>query len=762
MIHRVRRDSLCLEKVRLAAKDQAYGNAADNKALTLRGRRLSSPECPPEELCTDIRPYGEVFTALDISYTPDCSWDTVEAFCLSLPHLETLSAQCCNLPDPVKVPQWPKRLKSLNLARNHLTQCPPGLETLPALQVINLSGNCIESLAQDVLKLSQLKKLYLTGNPLVYPPKSVAQQGVEAVRSYCGVAPVLAVHSALSVTDGGYDSAVHCPETSQEGSTVMDTTCSEGEEEEEEEGSRNNEENSEREEDSEVERDLMHNCAGGTPLHFSPDVLPPLYSWVTTEHSCQVYLPHGHDLMEVQVHSVQDHSLLPSLQPNEILATPVVSVQPHGMRFPPDSPAVLVIPHCIDPSVLSGAQLIPLCSNTSSRQSPEWKKLDNSTVEIFSNCVKLTTVHFSLFAVLLHWPYPSAMVEADPQRGARVTVPEVPGLSVELPPGAVQEPISLKAVVYFGDEPYHVCSGAALASACIGLEPHGQQFNKPVEICVPIPDGGLICEEFGGQLSLWHAEYSEEGAPLHWEQEDVLYELQEVEPGLHVVHFSVTHFSWFKWMWDLPQAVLRAAQAGAVHVFQHMRLRAISVRCQVLMSPPIHDRTCGMAVAVFRFGEPLRSIANYKWILADSGERRRYLRTGTVEVVLTGLFQPISEFEENELKDTVIFTGQDFCLEFALKLKETVELPLHDHQVIGKLVLKEITGQSGRAVISVNLIKVSYICVPKCKILVCAPCPYQPAPPFLPLQPAEEAPGSLRPIQSAFPGKQMSPDNMQF
>ena len=725
MIQRIRRDSSCLEEVRLAARDQAYGSAADNKALTLRGRRLSSSECPPEVLCKDIRPFGEVFTALDISYTSDCTWDTVDAFCVSLPHLQSLSAQCCDLCDPVKVLRWPQKLKNLNLARNSLRQCPPGLESLPALRVINLSGNLIEALAQDVLKLSQLKKLHLTGNPLVYPPKSVAQQGVEAVRRYYGVTPMPVVHSATSVTDGGYDSAGHCPGTSQEGSTIMDTTCSEGEEEEKEDyNSRRDEESSEEdEESSEVEEDLIQNCPGTTPLSFSPDMLPPLYSWVATEHSCQVYLPRGHDLVEVQIHVVQDHSLLPPLQPNEILATPVVSVQPHGRIFPSDFPAVLVIPHCIDPSRLSSTRLVPMCSNTTAHQSPQWKKLDSSMVEIFGNCIKLTTIHFSLFAVLLRWPYPSTAVEVDPQCGAHVTVQEVPGLSVSLPPGALQEPVCLKTVVYFGDEPYHTCSGAALASPCIGLEPHGQQFSKPVDITVPIPDCDLIREEFGSQLSLWCAEYSEERAPLHWEREDVPYELQEVEPGLCIICFSVTHFSWYKWMWDLPQALLQAARAGAVYVFQRMRVQAISVRCQVLMSPPIHDRTCGMAVAVFRFGEPLRSIANYKWILADSGERRRYLRTGTIEVVLTGNFEPISEFEENELKERVTFTGQDFCLEFALKLKDTVELPLRDHQVIGKLVLKEITEESGRAVISVNLIKVRMcmrsICVPKYKVAVC-------------------------------------------
>ena len=755
MIQRVRRDSSCLEEVRLAARDQAYGSAADSKALTLRGRRLSSSECPPEVLCKDIRPFGEIFTALDISYTSDCTWDTVDAFCVSLPHLQSLSAQCCDLSDPVKVLRWPQKLKNLNLARNSLTKCPPGLERLTALRVINLSGNLIEALTQDVLQLSQLKKLHLTGNPLVYPPKSVAQQGVEAVRLYYGVTAMPVVHSAPSVTDGGYDSAGRCPGTSQEGSTIMDTTCSEGEEEEGENSRRDEESSEGEEESSEVEGDPIQNCPGTAPLSFSPDMLPPRYSWVATEHSCQVYLPRGHDLVEVQIHMVQDHSLLPPLQPNEILATPVVSVQPHGRIFPSDFPAVLVIPHCIDSSRLSSACLVPMCSNTTAHQSPQWKKLDSSIVEIFGNCIKLTAVHFSLFAVLLRWPYPSTTVEADPQCGARVTVQEVPGLSVSLPPGALQEPICLKTVVYFGDEPYHTCSGAALASPCIGLEPHGQQFSKPVDITVPIPDCDLICEEFGGQLSLWRAEYSEERAPLHWEREDVPYELQEVEPGLCIICFSVTHFSWFKWMWDLPQALLQAARAGAVHVFRRMRVQAISVRCQVLMSPPIHDRTCGMAVAVFRFGEPLRSIANYKWILADSGERRRYLRTGTIEVVLTGNFEPISEFEENELKERVTFTGQDFCLEFALKLKDTVELPLRDHQVIGKLVLKEITEESGRAVISVNLIKVGAYAAYVFQSMrsVCASCcSYHLSSPFLQHQPAEAEPGSSRAIQNAFPG----------
>ena len=721
-----------LEKIGVSTRNQAYSESRDNgKALSLRARRFSSPECPPELLHYEIRPFGDYFNTLDISYSSACTWEAIQAFCSSMPQLVNLVAQSCGLTDTEVCIDWPRKLRSLNFARNQLTSCPSGVESLFSLQHLNLSGNRIESFDPTVLRLPRLEKLYLTGNPIVVPPKHIVQSGVTALREYCGISTVdipeevlplvcdrslsspSSIHNKppLSSVSGvhqdpsslneevslsmprdlGYDSqsvdSEHCCELSQ-GSSDMDTHCDDV---------------------CACDKLEVDSC-----LPFNPKTMLMDYSCQSAEEICQVYTPVECTCNEVTLQVVKDTAFFPSTEKNEYLATPVVSVDPHHLKFPSNSPAVLVLPHCIDVSMTDHIQFIPLHSTSTLKQAPKWEVHENATVNVYRDCITLTTTHFSLFAVIVHFPYPSVSVEVSPVTGANISLPQLPGLKISVPPGALPGdfPVTLKTTVYYADNPlpaYHEREEQpGLASACIGLEPHGLQFSKPVSVCLPVQDFRVISSVHGGVLALWSAKYKGASSPLEWEKVDIPFVVREEEDGEHVACFSVSHFSFWKWMWNLPQSMLNAIRAGAVYTFGLVRTQCISIRCQVLMSPPIHDRTFGLAVAIYRFGEPLHNISNYKWILADSGESRRFLKTGTVEVVLTGNFEPISEFEENELRERFTFTGQDFCLEFALKLKESVTIPLQDHQVIGKLVLKEINGEAVTAVVRLNLIKVSY------------------------------------------------------
>lgn len=719
-----------LENIGASARSQAYGDPSENdKALSLRARRLSSPQCPPDLLRCELRPFENWFNTLDISYSTSCTWDAIQALCSSLSHLLTFVAQSCGLSDTNVRVRWPRKLQSLDFARNQLTTYPLGIDTLHYLHSLNLSGNSIVSFDSTLLSLPCLEKLHLTGNPIISPPKHIVQEGIAALRVYCGVSATDFVPEVSSLPPLGSPSSpppLGSPSSSQSLDDIsspvgvklslsqLETTPALYDH-----GYDTQSFDSEHGSDlhpgsSEMDTQLCGLCACedlgmDVCLCFNPDTMLSGYSCQSTEDVCQIYTPNGCDCKEVSLRVVKDTAFFPLLKQNESLATPVVSVEPHNMGFPLNSPAVLVLPHCIDVRMADSLQFIPLHSASSMKQAPKWEVLKTS-VDVYTDCIKLTTTHFSLFSVIVQPLYPSISVDVPPETGAIISVPQLPGLCVHVPPGALPgiSPIALKTTVYYADCPL-LCDedseDSSLASACIGLEPHGLRFSKSVSLSFPIPDYEVISQVHNGALSLWTAEYRDGQSSLEWREADCPFVVNEEEGGEHVACFSVSHFSFWKWMWSLPQSVLSALRAGAVYTFGLVRRQCVSVRCQVLMSPPIHDRTFGLAVAIYRFGEPLRNIANYKWILADSGESRRFLKTGTVEVAVTGSFEPISEFEDNELRERFNFTGQDFCLEFALKLKDSVTIPLQDHQVIGKLVLKEVTGEVVTPVVRLNLIK---------------------------------------------------------
>ena len=668
-------NNLNIREVRATAKNQAYLSA--DKSLSLRGRRLSSEDCPPKLLFVEIRPFSSHFTDLDISHSVDCTWNTIEAFLVALTNLQSFTATSCYLVDPEFTPSWPSKLLSLDLSRNKLTNCPGGLESLLQLKYLSLSGNRIHSITAELLRLASLKVLRLTSNPLEYPPKCVVQKGVHAMRKYWNIS---LLHHPSSSSDPGYSSNEEVAET--ESDCVFTT---------------------------------MADSNSNSP-RFTSSSLPSHYANVHSVEHCEVFVPDAcKSSVDIRVSVLKDHSYNPPLQSGIFLACPVICVEPHGMQFSSDSPAILVIPHCIDMSDLRHINLTPMCSNTGARQPPEWTTSKDTAVDVFDNCIMLTTSHFSFFTVVMQHSPPSSTVSILPAAGGVVTVPELPGFKVSLPPHALSghEHQEIKATISYSTPPCCSVSAAdsgSLASVCVGLEPHGTTFVKPVTVCIPIPDFAEISQHFRTHLVLLYSEFRGDDLPLEWQEfkEDVT--ISNTGMDLYTASFQVSHFSWWKFLWSVPQFFLRPFYRGVVSTYQGFRVMRLSVHCQVLMSPPIPDRTFGLAIAVYKFGDPLQSMANYKWIVADSGQNKRFLKTGPIEIKLTGNFEPIREFEGNDLIKRIDYTGEDFFEEFALKLKDDIVLPLQDHQVLGKLVIREINEDQIRQ-ISLNIIKVRLISI---------------------------------------------------
>ena len=678
------------------------GTPASGASLQLRRLHLSPALPVLAGALQQCAPHAAHIVSLDLSYSI-LEEGTVVALCSELKALEAFIAVNCSLAGLMPDIPWPRRLRVFDLSRNDLTEFPPGVDALLHLEKLNLSGNRITSVDPAILRLPKLKQLYLLKNPIENIPKAICRGGIGQMREYfnvellpmpdpeagCNATKRRRISSSrqgnlsrllrkTESTESGYDSGARLFSTSSSGS--LNTN------------------------DFDPDPDPWPK--------FHPSRLPQGYTDACSEGQlCHIYLPEGcRDRVSVEI--VKDLSLHPPVRPNELLITPVVRITPHGLTFANDTPAIVVLSHCTGPSACH-QRLVPLCSSTDLCQPPRWTRVTETSgpraagCEIFQDCVMFPTTHFSLFAVLSVMPYPTAITQIEPSLGGILSIPDLPGFQVSIPPDSMDLPTSVQATVYYADRPYHnhQDSPFALASACFGLEPHGMEFRKPIKITIPIPDFNSIQTAFNdsASLQLWHSPFIPEDA-FYWEP------IENAPISIHgqTATFSVTHFSFFKLLWALCRDTLQRLGYGASLVYSQLssRTRYVSVRCQVFMSVPLPDMTFGLLVMVYKFGDPLKELSNYKWPLADTGDKHVFLRTGEISLTLSGHFEPRGEFGETSLSRCAVidFTGEDFCLrfEFALRLRE-LQLPLLDHQVIGKLC---VGHNDGVTPIELNLIKV--------------------------------------------------------
>ena len=428
-----------------------------------------------------------------------------------------------------------------------------------------------------------------------------------------------------------------------------------------------------------------------------------------------MYLP-GDCKDEVSVEIVKDLCLYPTVQPNELLITPVVHIAPHGRKFSTEEPAIVILPHCTKPNGCNGyesttQELTPVYSDSGLSQPPVWGKLDGDCdCETFHDCVLFKTTHFSLFAVISVLPYPTASISIGPNNGGLLTVPELPGFEVNLLP-TFGETITVTATVYYDDAPYNIESNKrALASPCIALEPHGTQFDSPVQISLPIPNYARILSHFpDAKLELWHAMAGmemESLEPINWKpfqsQNTNIFVTQRGDN--HVLIFTTNHFSWWETLWDIGKRALQKIGLGTN--ISNSRTRYVSVRIQAFMSQPIRSQrggvadiqTFGLLVAVYKFGTPLSHLSNYPWSLLDTGSKRIYLQLGPLEVSIQGCFSALEYEDPNSpltrMTELIEFNGDDFCQRFDFALQLEAGCEIQEGMLIGKLHFRQRSGST--------------------------------------------------------------------
>ena len=665
--------------VHSSLKNQLTSWISDSRsrhALNLRGLNLSRQS---QLINKFLSPRATAIVSLDISYS-SVDANVLSVFFVALTNLVELSASKCLLADAhFEGVCLPLTLEAIDLSRNNLTKFPAALKELIYLRTLNLGGNNLRDIDVEVLRLPFLHSLNLVSNNIGSLQRHLCRQGVDAMRAYFQVTPLdlpcnkeqVRAHKPHLVPlgdDSDYSSEASC--------------C------------------------SLVSKDVPNFSQLPTQVWLDPEFCPPGYRAGFAGHRCKVFLPNDSPC-NISVKIIQDHSFHPQLKPNQFLVSPVICVEPHGCTFSASSPAMIFLPHCMQAE--TKLQVVPLCSNTSLVEPVQWQELDcSSGCEVLPNHLVFAARHFSLFAAIAVHPYPEVSAQIFPDCGGVITMAELPGLELRFPPNCISHPVVFKTTLVFSDLDYSEPSirTHALASACIAVEPHGTELLIPAEILLPVPDATRILHTFpGAQLKLYHAAGAQQDSDnLVW------HPIENANMALEndVVRFSVSHFSSWKQLWNIPSLTLQKMKLGASYAYQSCRSILISVRCQVFMSPPLpKDLSFGMLVAFFKFGNPLRSPSNYRWLLADTGEKRVFVRTGDVSLELVGCFVPLSVLSEEELsrKMNIRFNGEDFCIrsEFALKL-EKCRLPLSDYQLLGKL---RLTQFDGTRFLDMNLIMVS-------------------------------------------------------
>ena len=698
--------------------DPRASNKNENiQELSLRNTRFTSGLA---DIITYCKSRLEHILLLDVSYAilDSCA---IQTLCINFFQLQALHAKSCGLAESLDAVEWPHSLQALDLSRNRLKSCPNGVFKLIHLHSINLSGNCIASVPKQLLELPNLKKCYFLSNPICNIPKAVCREGVRRMRSFFSIKilelaqctfcnahntgskkftsssnkiciemkkPMLRSHLSFE-SDYGSSLGSHSTASS---SSSSDTDFSDGE--------------------SCSSSKSKENL--GLPVTILSH-LPKGYRKKQESTFCQVYLPENcSQVIEVSV--VKDHSIHPKLQENELLATPVIRIAPHGLKFE-QKPAVIILPHCSKRIETDIAKFVPICSNTAEFQSPFWRRLDPCfQCVVDKNHVLFSTSHFSLFSVILVLSYPSSSLTVRPNVGGTLLVPELPGFQLHIPNRSVHhlsKPVTVTSTVHFCDKTYNASDAQAPASACIKLEPHGLQFGFPVEVSVPLPDYAAISRHFPDvRIGLWMSERPADcrDTPMNWQllnNADVL--LEDFDNKNKLARFEIHHFSWYELLYQLCASSLQTLGLGASFVYNRLpsRMRYIFVRYQVFISS-LYELTFGLLVTIYKFGDPLTGLSNYPVLVADSGTKRIPLHIGELHLRLAGHFTANQELEESLERGRRIidFTGEDFCerFEFALQLKPTLSVPLQPGQLLGQI---HFTQQSRS--ISCNLIMVSFL-----------------------------------------------------
>ncbi|MEM6281281.1 MAG: leucine-rich repeat domain-containing protein [Chloroflexota bacterium] len=117
----------------------------------------------------------------------DLSWLQLTELPPEIGQLTALQYLALSVNQLTELPPQVSQLSALQLLAlndNQLSTLPPEIGQLTNLHTLHLSGNQLSTLPLDISQLTALTWIDLQNNPLEFPPPDVAAQGVYAIRDY--------------------------------------------------------------------------------------------------------------------------------------------------------------------------------------------------------------------------------------------------------------------------------------------------------------------------------------------------------------------------------------------------------------------------------------------------------------------------------------------------------------------------------------------------------------------------------------------------
>ncbi|XP_013792671.1 uncharacterized protein LOC106476569 [Limulus polyphemus] len=443
--------------------------------------------------------------------------------------------------------------------------------------------------------------------------------------------------------------------------------------------------------DSDSDSDLAHLCEGEEEMRRDTRRTRTLrhknVTVVIPEHNLC-----GYNRDEFYLEFINDVSFVPHTDCRTFHISEIVSVEPHGARFSAENPALIYLP--VTEKICNEDRIFCLCSNTPRETTPVWEHIPQENFTYKGRRVLIKANHFSLFTVVVERPFPEVHSQVT-SSGKTLRIPEVPGIEVDFPAGILVEDITAYVRVLYDAEPAsagieHGTMGMqALASSVIMVGPHGCQFNPgfhPVTVRLPIPHYLEITRLFGqkARLSVWQSS-SAENEPVVWERLDVAITVEMDNMGLCSLCFPVSHFSFFKVLWDILSSSLYEAKLGVAYFYPFI---SFSMMCHAWMEENKDTRRFGLEVICYRSDKKLPDTTNYKYKVGSSLKPKLIRPGGIIVKLKSELFEADLDAGEDKslFKLEPDFRGREFEKQFACRFKQ--EKPVIERGIFGKVVVE--------------------------------------------------------------------------
>jgi len=362
-------------------------------------------------------------------------------------------------------------------------------------------------------------------------------------------------------------------------------------------------------------------------------------------------------------------------------ASNVFSLEPFGTSFCSLYPAVvsvkLQVRPCPEDEVYCLFCKDSTCDLTTTLS--HWELMDDKDIRVnlVEKRVAFETTHFCTFVIMIRQVVPPETKLVRARAGGRLILSKTPGIEVNFPKGALSEDTSVTAKPFFDTEisvreffereaKYNsVLKNETLASPIVMFQPHGLKFHpEPVIVQLPIPDYDRIKSIFGvtAKLSIWQSDTGE-NEPTEWKRLNVQPITTRLRYGVTVVTFPVTHFSFFKAVWEVISKSMYEAKLGMFYYFV-----SFAMKCQANMEDYPEHKNFGLEVICFNSDKPWPDVQNYKHKVGQSYPK--LVGPGKIFVKLKSRYfeADVEAGEDEEMtKEESDFRGKDFAKQFACK-----------------------------------------------------------------------------------------------